>query len=882
MSENQNKNSLNQDNNSVNQAQNLEWTDKTLNNQEEKKQESKSMLETILSTPSIETKKQILSININSFDDIIKMLLNNEYDFAEIIPEQENVKIVFSKEWKILDEKLTSYPVYSNILIKAKSTVWLNSETKKLQEWNWKYTFSWKEYNLKIQSIPESFWEKVTVQIKSKTQNKTSTNDILTFTWAISFIIFVLASSFITFIVINAQTVEDVMFFNSLWISLNDINDFIWKIVTIVFSSVIILQMLSFVVLWIKFVFTKKEQKKRRFIFWTVTIWMLVLAFLSWTLWMATVKKIDWLPNWQEMSYWEVQLYDNTKLVLDDVFKKQDALILQNEYWNLIWPVTIKFDLTYYQRKQENKWFQVEKYIWDFGDWEILEELTPNVIKTFNDKWTYNIKVTAEMRQLDWKIVSERVENIPSIWIKNIVKIIEEDTNSWWKKVTFDASDLRVLWKIEWYTEEDLNKPVQVWEKFTPPKIIFKDSLFGLYIKKEWKTSTSMDKIFLISWSDETWIDWTIEETRSTNNDLSYDLIIWDLKKWTSDWFIESYKWIFWDIEKDLKNVVWKEEESSRVTYIFPTYWKHLVRVILTDSYGKTKELSKIIDVEKEIVLRVPIVIYDNDEIIKPRNDNNIYYLQDLLIPTKLRFDARQVKTENNFDSLEKVSWNINSWDKIINWPVLNYDIDIEWRYEIIVNYTFKNLKDSSQKQIEEKIYIDAVKKDAILDLQIKPSEEEYAPINIQFDASRSQIKNENITKFIFDYGDWTPPEERDAINQWHLYDIPWDYDIKLTVVTSSWKEYSITKKLILKPRPQIAKITTSLKSAPTYQWIDFSSAESQWQISSYFWDFWDWNISTDANPTHSYKQAWTYKVTLDLKFSNNNTLKDTINISIY
>jgi hypothetical protein len=39
-----------------------------------------------------------------------------------------------------------------------------------------------------------------------------------------------------------------------------------------------------------------------------------------------------------------------------------------------------------------------------------------------------------------------------------------------------------------------------------------------------------------------------------------------------------------------------------------------------------------------------------------------------------------------------------------------------------------------------------------LLDLEIKPSEEEYVPITIQFDASKSEIKDENITKFIFDY----------------------------------------------------------------------------------------------------------------------------------
>jgi microbial collagenase len=72
------------------------------------------------------------------------------------------------------------------------------------------------------------------------------------------------------------------------------------------------------------------------------------------------------------------------------------------------------------------------------------------------------------------------------------------------------------------------------------------------------------------------------------------------------------------------------------------------------------------------------------------------------------------------------------------------------------------------------------------------------------------------------------------------------------------------------------------MKNAPVYQWIDFSSEWSDWQISSYFWDFGDGETSTKANPTHAYKKAWDYKVKLRLDFVNRNVLKEEIDISIY
>jgi hypothetical protein len=45
------------------------------------------------------------------------------------------------------------------------------------------------------------------------------------------------------------------------------------------------------------------------------------------------------------------------------------------------------------------------------------------------------------------------------------------------------------------------------------------------------------------------------------------------------------------------------------------------------------------------------------------------------------------------------------------------------------------------------------MKKDAILDLSIEKTSN-YAPTIVKFDASKSIIKNEDIAKFVWDYGD--------------------------------------------------------------------------------------------------------------------------------
>ena len=71
------------------------------------------------------------------------------------------------------------------------------------------------------------------------------------------------------------------------------------------------------------------------------------------------------------------------------------------------------------------------------------------------------------------------------------------------------------------------------------------------------------------------------------------------------------------------------------------------------------------------------------------------------------------------------------------------------------------------------------------------------------------------------------------------------------------------------------------MKKTSIWQWINFYSNWSDGNIVWYFWDFWDGETSTEANPTHSYSKEWIYDVELKLDFDNNNILKDMVKIEI-
>jgi hypothetical protein len=399
------------------------------------------------------------------------------------------------------------------------------------------------------------------------------------------------------------------------------------------------------------------------------------------------------------------------------------------------------------------------------------------------------------------------------------------------------------------------------------------------------KDNKWFDKIFIIKWDSSNAINWEIKYSQSITNDFEYELKIVNPESDFWDWFIEEFEWVYWQ-----KTIIKKAdpvdlEESSKVIIKFNNYWQNEVYVNLKDSSWQHRKIEATINIPRRIKLREELEIYNND--IKIKNvkyikKENEYFINELAVPTKLKFDARYMKAENDIYTLDEVTWDLDNkpWIEKL-WKLIEHDIVLEWNHIITINYKFVHRKLRTDViNLKEKIYIEAIKKDAILDLQIE-KESDYVPMNVRFDASKSYIKDDDIVKFEYNYWDWII-EERDAINPWHKYTSPWDYIVKLTVIWKSWKSYSTEKKLILKPEPQKAKIWVSMKNAPILQWIDFYSTDSTWQIIWYFWDFWDGKKSTEANPTHSYEKAWTYKVRFKLDFVNKNSLEDEMEIVIY
>jgi len=262
-----------------------------------------------------EKKKIIFDVNIKSLKDILNILIDKEkkYDFVTFEPDNKKITISFRKNWKIVENKYIKYNIYSSILIKIKSLTKLEiEETEKTQEWKWKLTIESENYNVVTKIVPSGFWENLFIKLtktwKTKKQLKekkrSSISQMLAFFGSLVFISLIIGWGFLSFIVINAKTVDDVRFFESLNINLNQINAFIWKFIFIIFLLLTFILVILLVIFLFKFLLTKKIYKNKKVRYWIVSLFLFLLIFWTVSSWMYITKKVENLPSWWEIVKW--------------------------------------------------------------------------------------------------------------------------------------------------------------------------------------------------------------------------------------------------------------------------------------------------------------------------------------------------------------------------------------------------------------------------------------------------------------------------------------------------------------------------------------------------------------------------------------------------
>ncbi len=152
----------------------------------------------------------------------------------------------------------------------------------------------------------------------------------------------------------------------------------------------------------------------------------------------------------------------------------------------------------------------------------------------------------------------------------------------------------------------------------------------------------------------------------------------------------------------------------------------------------------------------------------------------------------------------------------------------------------------------------------SVITFQMSP-ESGIAPLTVKFDASASEIPGEEITGFIWDFRDGSEVEYGGAFSQ-HVFTRPGTYAVNLTARTTSGKQQSTTRTLVVRAASLQPRILASRLSGQAPLTVAFDASPSSGLISNYEWNFGDNTQNDGMQVEHTFLDPGTYTVVLTVR----------------
>ncbi len=167
----------------------------------------------------------------------------------------------------------------------------------------------------------------------------------------------------------------------------------------------------------------------------------------------------------------------------------------------------------------------------------------------------------------------------------------------------------------------------------------------------------------------------------------------------------------------------------------------------------------------------------------------------------------------------------------------------------------------------------------SVITFQMSP-ETGIAPLTVKFDASASEIPGEEITGFIWDFRDGSEEEYGGAFSQ-HVFTRPGTYTVNLTARTTSGKQQSTTRTLVVRAPTLQPRILASRLSGPAPLTVVFDASPSSGVISTYEWNFGDNTQNDGMQVEHTFLDAGSYTVVLTVRDAAGATSSTTATITV-
>lgn len=328
------------------------------------------------------------------------------------------------------------------------------------------------------------------------------------------------------------------------------------------------------------------------------------------------------------------------------------------EFNNLIGPATLKFDLEADSGYVKKKYMDIESFEIDFdGDGTVDKEgadpaAADDLIFTYAKKGKYSPKGSYVGKNNVTGEPMVRPMELPVINVSAVVSVTKTK-----KGIVYDAKDAAQLGSPKWYESSDLNVPASTSPVYTA-KLMKEERFLCLALVTNKTKEEDCNKIFVIRPEGENPIEAQIKVEQSENDPFTYLFSLEDVKVKTGG-EISTYRWVL-----DNGSVFCQKDECE---YTFNEYGKQKFTVYLTDAAGNPSELEGEVDIRRPLSLKfadggAPLlrVLNEADENILLNSyvkSLEAYRVEKFTVPSKLVFDANDVRVNNEGFSLDSVEW---------------------------------------------------------------------------------------------------------------------------------------------------------------------------------------------------------------------------------
>jgi PKD repeat protein len=153
-------------------------------------------------------------------------------------------------------------------------------------------------------------------------------------------------------------------------------------------------------------------------------------------------------------------------------------------------------------------------------------------------------------------------------------------------------------------------------------------------------------------------------------------------------------------------------------------------------------------------------------------------------------------------------------------------------------------------------------------------------PLEINFDATASRTEEGKIISYTWIFGDESP-EVIGSARQTHVFDEVGEYTVRVEVLTDTGKRGETDLIVVAREVELQADFTVNPETLTAEKKVFFDATQSQGQISRYYWEFGDSEISRVVKPEHIYDAPGEYMVILEVYDRKNRVSRKEIEVTV-